>query len=111
MRQEQGEAGHAPPLGFPRADELVNDDLRTVAEIAELAFPNGQAARLGGRESVFESHDSLFGQHRIGHRELWLIRRDVLQRHVRSARGLVVQYGIAMKKSAPPALFPADPLC
>src|SRR5258708_25685334 len=40
MRQEQGDAGHAAPLGFPRADELVDDDLRTVAEIAELALPN-----------------------------------------------------------------------
>src|ERR1700733_7091226 len=108
MRQEQGDAGHAAPLRFPRTDELIDDDLRTVAEVAELAFPYGQATRLGGGESVLESHHGQFGQHRIGYREFWLIRSDVLQGHVRAPGGLVMQHGVAVKKRTAAAVLSGE---
>jgi len=51
MRKEQRESRETTPLGFARTDELIDDDLRAVAEIAELALPNRQAMRLRGGES------------------------------------------------------------
>src|SRR6202035_5206328 len=104
MRQEQRDAGDAAPFGLARTDELIDDDLRAVAEVAELSFPNGQAARFGGGEAVFESHDGFFRQYGIGHGELRLIGRQVLQRHVSASGGLVVQNGMAMEESAAAAI-------
>ena len=47
MRQEQREARQPAPLRLARADELIDDDLRAIAEIAELRLPrwSGNAAR------------------------------------------------------------------
>src|SRR6266446_6919458 len=39
VRQEHDETGRQIPLVLARADELVDDDLRTVGEITELRFP------------------------------------------------------------------------
>ena len=66
MRQEQREPAQAAPLRFARADELVDDDLRAVHEVAELAFPDDERRRIGGRVAVFEAEHGFFGQHRVG---------------------------------------------
>ena len=42
VRQQHHEAVGAQPLGLARGDELVDDDLRAVGEIAELGFPQHQ---------------------------------------------------------------------
>ncbi len=42
VRQEQRETAEALPLRFARADELVDDDLGAVGEVAVLAFPDHQ---------------------------------------------------------------------
>jgi hypothetical protein len=42
VRQQQHEAAHALPLLLAGGDELVDDDLRAVGEIAELRFPQRQ---------------------------------------------------------------------
>ena len=105
MRQEQRDARQAAPLGFAGTDELIDDDLRAVAEVAELTLPNGQAVRLGGREAVLETHDRLFGQHRIGHGERRLVGRQVLKRNIAAARGLIVQHRVAVEESAPAAVL------
>src|SRR6202171_565535 len=91
VRQEQRDAGQTAPFGFAGADELINDDLRAVAEVAELTFPNRQAMRFGGREAVLESHDRFFGQYRVDHPEGRLIGRQMLQRDIASTRGLIMQ--------------------
>ena len=39
VRQQQHESAQAIPLRFAGTDELIDDDLRAVGEIAELAFP------------------------------------------------------------------------
>src|SRR5207237_6271670 len=39
VRQQQREATEALPLGLARADELVDDDLRTVADAASRGLP------------------------------------------------------------------------
>jgi hypothetical protein len=45
VRQKADEARHAQPLAFARRDELVENDLRTVCEVAELGFPERQRIR------------------------------------------------------------------
>ena len=39
VRQQQHESGEQVPLVFASDDELVDDDLRAVGEVAELRFP------------------------------------------------------------------------
>src|SRR6266403_1539694 len=108
VRKEQGESRKAPPLGFAGTDELIDDDLRPVAEIAELAFPNRQAMRFGRGESVFESHDRLFRQYRVRYRERRLVGGKMLQRDVPASRGLVVQHGMPVEESAAPAVLSGE---
>ncbi len=47
VRQEHDQARHAQPLGFARNEELVDDDLGAVGEVAELRLPEHQRARFG----------------------------------------------------------------
>src|SRR3546814_12991472 len=69
-------------LGLARRDELVDHNLRTIDEIAELGFPDGQGVGLGRRIAVFKSQHGLFGQHRVDDRERRLSVGYDLQRDV-----------------------------
>ena len=60
MRQEECQAAQALPFGFTAADELINNDLRTIGEIAELRFPDGQRPGLRGGVTVFEAQYGFF---------------------------------------------------
>jgi hypothetical protein len=42
VRQHHRETAQPPPLDFAGRDELVDHDLRTVGEVAELRFPDDQ---------------------------------------------------------------------
>ena len=77
VRQQADEAGHAQPLALARGDELVEDHLRAVGEVAELRFPQGQRLRLGQRIAVLEAQHGLFREHRVDDLEVGL-RRDRL---------------------------------
>jgi hypothetical protein len=65
VRQQADEARHAQPLALARRDELVEQHLRAVGEVAELGFPQRQRIRLGQRVAVFEAEHRLFRQHRV----------------------------------------------
>src|SRR5260370_3161433 len=60
---------HAPrrkvPLVLARADELVDDDLRAVGEIAELRFPQNERFGIVAAESVFETEATCFRKRRV----------------------------------------------
>src|SRR5687768_7089273 len=90
MRQEQRQTAQTAPLRFAGTDELVDDDLSAVGEVAELAFPESQAIGLGRRKSVLETHDRFFRQQRIDHGEVGLTGCEMLERDVRLAAVLVV---------------------
>ena len=55
VRQKQPHARRQVPLVFRRADELVDDDLRAVGEIAELRFPQHQRFRIVAAVAVFKA--------------------------------------------------------
>jgi len=63
MRQQQHQPAEALPLGLARADELVDDDLCAIGEVAVLRLPQHQRIRLGGGVTVLEAHHRFFGQH------------------------------------------------
>src|SRR5438552_2640777 len=65
VRQEQGESADAAPFDFAGGDELIDDDLRAVGEIAELRLPDHQPVGLRRRIAVLESEHRFFGQYRI----------------------------------------------
>ncbi len=65
VRQQQHDAGQQIPLVLARRDELVDDDLRAVREIAELRFPQHQRLGIVAAESVFEAQHGRLGKRRI----------------------------------------------
>lgn len=69
MRQKHHEAIFHIPLGFPRANELVNDDLGPVGEITELCLPQHQGVGMGLCVAELVTKNSELGQVRIGSHE------------------------------------------
>ena len=62
VRQQQHQAGEQPPLVFAARDELVDDDLRAVREVAELRFPQHQRLGIVAAVAVLEAQDAGFGK-------------------------------------------------
>ncbi len=96
MRQQQGQAGNAAPLGFTGGDELVDHHLGAVGEVAELAFPDAQRVRIGGGEAVLVGHHRFFAQQRIDDGGLLRRIHQLPQRHVVVVGLLVVQDRVAV---------------
>ena len=109
VRQDNGEAAPASPFGFAGGNELVDGDLRTVGEVAELGFPNHQVFRCGGGIAVFVGHHGFFVQDGIDYVEAALFFADVLQRDIHAAGAfgtvLVVQHGVAVREGAAARVF------
>ena len=80
--QEHDDTGEQVPLGFSGADELVDDGLRDVDEVAELGFPEDERFGIVAAVAVFEAEDSGFGKRGVVDFAAGLTGRDVLQRHV-----------------------------
>ena len=90
VRQKQCKAAQTAPLCVTRADELVDDDLGAIREVAELAFPDRQRIRLGRRVAVLESEHRLFRQQRIDNPESVRSVDNMPQRRVFTIVDLVV---------------------
>ena len=56
------EAACPQPLRLTRGDELIEDHLRAVGEVAELRFPDHKREGIGDRIAVFEPEHAEFGQ-------------------------------------------------
>ena len=100
MRQQADEARQAQPLPLARRDELIEDDLRAVGEIAELGFPEGERIRLGERIAVFEAEHRHFGEHRVDDLEAFLALGDMVQRDVALFALLVEEDAVALREGA-----------
>src|SRR3984885_8347160 len=59
--QQEDNAGEQVPLGFARADELVDDGLGDVDEIAELGFPQDKRFGIVAGVAVFVAGEDGFG--------------------------------------------------
>ena len=100
VRQQQREPRGLAPLGQAAHDELVDDDLRAVAEVAELGFPEDE--RLGGLlgVAVFEAEAGGLAERRVVQLERGLGPGELLDRRERLPVLEVVQHGVALGEGA-----------
>ena len=69
VRQQQHEAGALAPLLLGARDELVDDDLRAVGEVAELRLPDHERVGPLDRVAVLEGHRRVLAEQRVVDRE------------------------------------------
>ena len=79
VRQQQHQPAQQVPLILTGRDELIDDDLRSVGEIAELRLPRDQRLGIVARESVLKSHYRRFRQLRVVDLNPRLSRRKMAQ--------------------------------
>ena len=96
VRQHAHEPGHAQPLALARRDELVDDHLGAVGEVAELRLPQGQRVRLGERVAVLEAEHGLLRQHRVDDLVARLLVGELVERRVAGLVLLVDQHRVAL---------------
>ncbi len=82
MRQQADESRHAQPFALARRDELIEQHLRAIGEIAELALPKRQGVGFRQGISIFEPEHSLFREHRIDDLIAALAVANMVQRHI-----------------------------
>ena len=100
VRQKQHKAGEQVPFGFSGGDELVDDGLRHVYEVAELRLPQNQRFRIVAAVAVFESQHAGFGKSRVVDPAACLTGRDIFQRHIFVFVFDVDQHGVALVEGA-----------
>ena len=69
VRQEHDQIAGLMPLGFGTGDEVIDDDLRAVGEIAELGFPCDQCERVGDAVAELESEHGGLRKRAVEHLE------------------------------------------
>ena len=100
VRQQQCQPGGLAPLGEPRDEELVDDDLCAVDEVAELRFPEDERLRCGHRVAVLEPERRVFGERRVERLEGRAGLRQVLDRSVLGAGVGVVEDEMPVRERA-----------
>ncbi len=106
--QQHDEPADPLPLVEGGGDELVDDDLGAVGEVAELRLPDHQHVRLDQRVAVVEAEHRRLGQHAVVDAEPRLVRFDVVERDV-DLLGLGVEPGgVAVGEGAADAVLAAE---
>src|SRR3546814_14124508 len=80
VRQEYRQTAKTPPLRLAGGNELVEQHLRAVREVAELCFPDHQRSRIGRRIAVFKTEQPFFGQQRVVEDEAVFLLNHIAQR-------------------------------
>src|SRR5437667_8997103 len=96
VREEQHEAGQKPPLVLARAEELVDDDLGAVREIAELRFPAYERVRIVAAEAVLEAERGGLGERRVVNVEVSLSLAEIRERQELPAVLGIEEHGVAL---------------
>lgn len=96
MRKTHHEPRALEPLPLARSDELIDDALRVIREIAELRFPNRQTLRRDEGITQFETERAEFGQGGIAHDERRLVRPEVVQGDVLRLVLLIVDHRVSL---------------
>src|SRR5947209_3975053 len=102
-----GQKKHQPawlvPLRFRGDQKLVDNDLRTIREVAELCFPENQGQRIGDTVAELKAHGGVLTQQTINELKPRLVRTEVLQRDIAFTR-LVIRE-LEMPLSEGPARY------
>ena len=81
-RQKEDDAGEEVPLGFAGGEELVDDDLRAVGEVAELGLPESEGLGEVAGEAVLVAEAGSLREHGVVDFPAGLVGSDVAQRRV-----------------------------
>ena len=92
-------------LASPERQELVDDDLRAVREIAELRLPDHQGLRVGEAVAVFEADHRRLRQRAVDDLERRLALADVVDRDVALFGLLIDQHRVAVRERAAAAVL------
>ncbi len=107
---KQREAGGLTPLRLPRSDELIDDDLRAVDEVAELRFPEHERFRFCDAVSVLESDARVFGERAVVDFERRLrARRKCWSGIQTSRRRRIVKDGVAVAERSALGILTGEP--
>ena len=98
--EQQRETTLVAPLGAAAHDELIDDHLGDVDEIAKLRLPQHERVVARRGVAVLEAEAAGLCQRRVAHLEAGAGRLDVLERRVLRAVDGVVQDGVAMRERA-----------
>ena len=109
VRQQQDEAAHAVPLRLRRGQELVDDDLRGVHEVAELRLPDREPLGHVEAVAVLEAEHARLGQRAVARLEDALLVADVLERRVLRLRLRVEERRVAVAERAAPRVLTRQP--
>src|SRR5439155_26187408 len=108
VRQQQRQARRLAPLRKPGRDELVDDDLRAVDEVAELRLPQDERLRRRGRVAVLEADARVLRERRVVDLERRSCLVEMLHRRERGTRVQVVQDRVAVRERATLAVLTGD---
>src|SRR5580693_9660019 len=109
MRQHADEARHAQPFAFARGDELIEQYLGAVGEVAELRFPDRQRLRLRQRIAVLEAEHRLLREQRVDDLVMPLIAAEMIERRVAALVFLVDQHRMPLREGATLAVLARQP--
>ena len=91
--EQHDQAAVLVPLVLRSDDELVDDDLGSVGEVAELGLPEDERLRVGDRIAVLEAEHGVLAQQRVVHPEVRVVAHaQFLERGV-FGTGLVIDEG------------------
>ena len=106
--EEHDQAAGPAPFRFARGDELVDDHLGAVGEIAELGFPHDQHVRLVERVAVIEAEDGGLGEQAVVNAEFRLVFLEVVEGDVAFFGLGVDQDGVPLAEGAAAAVLAAQ---
>jgi len=100
----------SPHLSFGGDDELVDDRLRAVAEVAELRFPAHERVAIGDRVAVLEAERrELASTGVVDHERSGRIAEVREARVTRPRWGVVDEHRVALAERAPPRVLTREP--
>src|SRR6266545_1024098 len=100
VRQEHRQRSGEPPLGASRRDELVENDLRPVDEVAVLRLPEHETALCLNAVAELEPERRVLGERAVVDLEGRACPRKRSERNVFSARDRIVKHGMPMTEGA-----------
>ena len=82
VRKQHDQSGKQAPLFFARGDELIDQHLRAVGEIAELRLPQSKRFGIVAAIAIFEAQHRGFRKRRIEDFEQGLGKRHIRERRI-----------------------------
>src|SRR6266571_4515457 len=100
MWQKQHQGRVLPPFCSRRGDELVNDDLGRVGEIAKLGLPQDKCLRSMNAVAILKAEYTCFRKRAVENGKRGTRFRKMLERNIGFPRMLVVKHSMAMAESS-----------